>query len=206
VIEAVVEDLAVKRDLLAAVDRACGPGTVLATTTSSLPVVDCATAVSRPADVVGLHFFNPVPAMPLVELVASALTGPRAERVAEALCHRLGKRVVRCGDRAGFIVNRLLFPMLNDAVAAVGAGTADADVVDAVLKSGVGLPMGPIRLLDVVGADVALSVQESLCREFGPAELTPAPVLRDLVATGHLGRKARRSVRTHPLLRRAAAS
>jgi 3-hydroxybutyryl-CoA dehydrogenase len=202
VIEAVVEDLAVKRDLLAAVDRVCAPGTVLATTTSSLPVIDCATAVSRQEDVVGLHFFNPVPAMPLVELVTTALTRTRAERLAEALCHRMGKHVVRCADRAGFIVNRLLFPMLNDAVAAVGAGTVGADAVDAVLRSGVGLPMGPIRLLDVVGADVALNVQESLCREFGPAELTPAPALRELVASGHLGRKAERSVRTHPLLRR----
>jgi 3-hydroxybutyryl-CoA dehydrogenase len=206
VIEAVVEDLAVKRDLLAAVDRVCAPGTVLATTTSSLPVIDCATAVARPEDVVGLHFFNPVPAMPLVELVTTALTGPRAERVAEALCHRMGKHVVRCADRAGFIVNRLLFPMLNDAVAAIDAGTVGADAVDAVLRSGVGLPMGPIRLLDIVGADVALSVQESLSREFGPAELTPAPALRELVQSGHLGRKAQRSVRTHPLLRRRVAS
>jgi 3-hydroxybutyryl-CoA dehydrogenase len=205
VIEAVVEDLAVKRALLAEVDRVVTPGTVLATTTSSLPVVECATAVSRPDAVVGLHFFNPVPAMPLVELVRSELTGPAAVRMARALCARLGKHVVSCGDRAGFIVNRLLFPMLNDAVAAVGAGAAGCDALDAVLRSGVGLPMGPIRLLDVVGADVALSVQESLCREYGPADLAPAPALRELVAAGYLGRKVQRSVRTHPALRREAA-
>jgi 3-hydroxybutyryl-CoA dehydrogenase len=205
VIEAVVEDLAIKRALLAEVDRVVSPGTVFATTTSSLPVIECATAVSRPDSVVGLHFFNPVPAMPLVELVTSELTGPAAVRAARALCARLGKHVVSCGDRAGFIVNRLLFPMLNDAVAAVGAGSASCDALDAVLRSGIGLPMGPIRLLDVVGADVALSVQESLCREYGAAELTPAPALRELVAAGYLGRKAQRSVRTHPALRPAAA-
>lgn len=200
VIEAVVEDLAVKRALLAELDTVCAPGTVLATTTSSLPVIDCATATTRPQDVIGLHFFNPAPAMPLVELVRSELTGARAERVARALCRRLAKHVVTCPDRAGFIVNRLLFPMLNDAVVAVDAGQVSCDVLDAVLRSGVGLPMGPIRLLDVVGADVALSVQESLCREFGAAELTPAPALRALVASGHLGRKAACSVRTHPAL------
>jgi 3-hydroxybutyryl-CoA dehydrogenase len=205
VIEAVVEDLAVKRALLAAVDRVVPAGTVLATTTSSLPVVECATAVSRPDAVVGLHFFNPVPAMPLVELVRSELTGAAAARTARALCGRLGKHVVSCGDRAGFIVNRLLFPMLNDAVAAVGTGAADCDALDAVLRAGIGLPMGPIRLLDVIGADVALSVQESLCREYGAAELTPAPALRALVAAGYLGRKVRRSVRTHPVLRPTAA-
>jgi 3-hydroxybutyryl-CoA dehydrogenase len=205
VIEAVVEDIAVKRALLSDVDRLVAPGTVLATTTSSLPVIECATAVSRPANVVGLHFFNPVPAMPLVELVTSELTGPTAVRVARALCARLGKHVVACADRAGFVVNRLLFPMLNDAVAAVGAGAASCDELDAVLRSGVGLPVGPIRLLDVIGADVALSVQESLCREYGATDLAPAPALRELTAAGFLGSKADRSVRTHPALRRAAA-
>jgi 3-hydroxybutyryl-CoA dehydrogenase len=125
--------------------------------------------------------------------------------MAESLCARLDKHVVACQDRAGFIVNRLLFPMLNDAVAAVGAGRATSDALDTVLRSGVGLPVGPIRLLDVVGADVALSVQESLCREFGAADLTPAPALRELVASGHLGRKTDHSVRTHPALQPRAA-
>ncbi len=202
VIEAVAEDLTVKRERLAGIDAVCRPGTVLATTTSGLPVVDCATATSRPGDVIGLHFFNPVLAMPLVELVTTALTSTTATSTARALCDRLGKQVIACEDRAGFIVNRLLFPMVNNAVAAASAGEIECDALDAVLRSGIGLPMGPIRLLDVVGADVALSVQESLFRESGDPELAPAPVLHDLVTTGHLGRKVQRSVREYPSLGR----
>jgi 3-hydroxybutyryl-CoA dehydrogenase len=150
--------------------------------------------------VLGLHFFNPVPEMRLVELVTTAHTSPGTTRVATALCERMDKDVVVCGDRAGFIVNRLLFPMINDALLAVGGGEADCESVDAVLRSAMGLPMGPIRLLDVVGADVALGVQQSLWREFAAADLEPAPALRRLVDSGHLGRKAGCSVRTHPAL------
>jgi 3-hydroxybutyryl-CoA dehydrogenase len=152
--------------------------------------------------VVGLHFFNPVPAMRLVELVPTVLTGETCVRVAEAVCGLLGKDVVTCADRAGFIVNRLLFPMINDALAAVSAGDTDCDAVDAVVRSAMGLPMGPVRVLDMVGADVARSVQESLWREFGAADLEPAPVLAELVESGQLGRKTGGSVRTHPSLRR----
>lgn len=197
VIEAVVEDLAVKQRVMAAVDRRCGPGTLLATTTSSLRVADCAAATTRPEQVVGLHFFNPVPAMRLVELVTTGRTAPAAVRVATTLCERLDKAAVVCKDRAGFIVNRLLFPMINDAVTAVQAREIGSDPLDAFLRLGMGLPMGPIRLLDVIGADVALAVQERLCAEFGASDLAPASALRELVSGGDLGTKVGRSVRTH---------
>ena len=194
VVEAVVEDLDVKRAVLRELDTACGASTVLATTTSSLTVLDCATATARPRDVVGMHFFNPVATMPLVEIVASERTGPRALAVAERVAELTGRQVVRCADRAGFLVNRLLFPLLNDAVAAAAAGTVTAGELDLVLRRTCGLPLGPFRLLDLVGADVALALQENLHREYGDPGLAPAPALHSLVADGVLGSKAGRSV------------
>lgn len=194
VVEAVVEDLDIKRKILRELDTACGGHTVLATTTSSLAVLDCATATARPTDVVGMHFFNPVASMPLVEIVASECTGPRALAVAERVAALTGRQVVRCADRAGFLVNRLLFPLLNDAVAAVSAGAATAAELDIVLRRAYGLPVGPFRLLDLVGADVALALQENLHREYGDPALAPAPAMHALLADGVLGRKAGRSV------------
>lgn len=194
VVEAVVEDLDVKRAVLRKLDTACGAGTVLATTTSSLAVMDCATATSRPRDVVGMHFFHPVATMPLVEIVASERTGPRALAVAERVAQLTGRQVVLCADRAGFLVNRLLFPLLNDAVATVTSGAVTAGELDLVLRRTCGLPLGPFRLLDMVGADVALAVQENLHREYGDPGLAPAPALHALVADGVLGSKAGRSV------------
>ena len=200
VVEAVVEDLAVKRSVFAALDAACRPGTVLATTTSSLAVVDCATATVRVPDVIGLHFFNPVPSMPLVELVGTLRSAPDALATGQALVDRLGKVAVPCRDRAGFLVNRLLFPFLNDALGAAAGGAVDGESLDRLLRAGLGIPLGPVRLLDVIGLDVALSGQESLLREFGDPDLAPVPLLTELVAAGVLGAKARRSIRRHPAL------
>ncbi|WP_098960874.1 3-hydroxyacyl-CoA dehydrogenase family protein [Pseudonocardia sp. N23] len=189
VVEAVAEELDVKRAVFGALDDICKPGVILATTTSSLPVVECAAATSRPADVVGLHFFNPAPVMKLVEVVSTVTTDPGVSATAVALCEKLGKVAVSCGDRAGFIVNALLFPYLNDAVKMLEAHYATADDIDAAMKTGCALPMGPFELLDVVGLDVSLAIEKSLFLEFRQSGFAPAPLLEHLVTAGRLGRK-----------------
>ncbi|GEL18962.1 3-hydroxyacyl-CoA dehydrogenase family protein [Pseudonocardia asaccharolytica] len=189
VIEAVAEELDVKRAVFAALDEICKPGAILATTTSSLPVVECAAATSRPSDVIGLHFFNPAPVMKLVEIVSTITTAPDVAATALALCERLGKVPVSCRDRAGFIVNALLFPYLNDAVKMLEAHYATADDIDAAMKTGCALPMGPFELLDVVGLDVSLAIERSLYQEFRQSGFAPAPLLEHLVTAGRLGRK-----------------
>jgi 3-hydroxybutyryl-CoA dehydrogenase len=189
VVEAVAEELDVKRAVFAALDDVCKPGAILATTTSSLPVVECAAATSRAQDVVGMHFFNPAPVMKLVEVVSTVVTAPDVAATAIALGERLGKVPVSCGDRAGFIVNALLFPYLNDAVKMLEAHYASADDIDAAMKTGCALPMGPFELLDVVGLDVSLAIERSLYQEFRLSGFAPAPLLEHLVTAGRLGRK-----------------
>ena len=197
VVEAVAEELDVKRAVFAALDEICKPGAILATTTSSLPVVECAAATSRPQDVIGMHFFNPATAMRLVEVVSTITTAPEVAATVLALCERTGKVAVRCGDRAGFIVNALLFPYLNDAVKMLEAHYATADDIDAAMKTGCALPMGPFELLDVVGLDVSLAIERSLYLEFREAGLAPAPLLEHLVTAGRLGRKTGHGFRDH---------
>lgn len=196
-VEAVVEDLAVKQQLFAALDKVCKPGAVLATTTSSLPVIACARATSRPQDVIGLHFFNPAPAMKLVEVVRTVLTADEVRATAHAVCQAVRKHPVDCGDRAGFIVNALLFPYLNNAVKMVQEHYASPDAIDAAMKLGGGYPMGPFELLDVVGLDVSLAIEKMLHREFREPGLAPAPLLEHLVAAGCLGRKTGRGFREY---------
>ena len=175
VIEAVAEDLGVKTAVFGALDEVCKPGAVLATTTSSLPVIECAAATSRPGDVIGLHFFNPAPVMKLVEVVATIATAPQVVATAHAVCQQVRKHPVHCGDRAGFIVNALLFPYLNDAVAMLEAHYAEADDIDTAMKVGCGLPMGPFQLLDVVGLDVSLAIERTLYNEFRESGYAPGP-------------------------------
>ncbi|AEA23945.1 3-hydroxyacyl-CoA dehydrogenase., 3-hydroxybutyryl-CoA dehydrogenase [Pseudonocardia dioxanivorans CB1190] len=189
VVEAIAEELDVKRAVFGALDEICKPGVILATTTSSLPVVECAAATTRPGDVVGLHFFNPAPVMKLVEVVSTITTSPDVTATALALCEKLDKVPVSCGDRAGFIVNALLFPYLNDAVKMLEAHYATADDIDAAMKTGCALPMGPFELLDVVGLDVSLAIEKSLFQEFRQSGFAPAPLLEHLVTAGRLGRK-----------------
>ncbi|MEU0686249.1 3-hydroxyacyl-CoA dehydrogenase family protein [Streptomyces uncialis] len=196
-IEAVAEDLEVKRRLFAALDEVCKPGAVLATTTSSLPVVACARATSRPGDVVGMHFFNPAPAMKLVEVVRTVLTSDEVHATVREVCATIRKHPVDCGDRAGFIVNALLFPYLNNAVKMVQEHYASLDDIDAAMRLGGGYPMGPFELLDVVGLDVSLAIEKVLHREFRDPGLAPAPLLEHLVAAGCLGRKTGRGFREH---------
>ena len=196
-VEAVAEDLEVKRQLFAALDKVCKAGAILATTTSSLPVVACARATSRPQDVIGMHFFNPAPAMKLVEVVRTVLTTDDVHATVREVCGRIRKHPVDCGDRAGFIVNALLFPYLNNAIKMVEEHYASLDDIDAAMKLGGGYPMGPFELLDVVGLDVSLAIEKVLHREFRDPGLAPAPLLEHLVAAGCLGRKTGRGFREY---------
>ncbi|MGH3621453.1 MAG: 3-hydroxyacyl-CoA dehydrogenase family protein [Sciscionella sp.] len=198
VIEAVAEDLEIKRAVFEALDEVCKPGAILATTTSSLPVVECAAATSRrPFDVVGMHFFNPAQAMKLVEVVRTISTAPDVVASVDLVCKRIGKHPVHCGDRAGFIVNALLFPYLNDAVRMLEAHYAGAEDIDTAMKVGCSLPMGPFELLDVVGLDVSLAIQRTLYLEFREAGFAPAPLLEHLVTAGRLGRKTGKGFREY---------
>ena len=197
VVEAVVEEISVKTALFENLDEICKPGAILATTTSSLPVVELAAVTSRPQDVVGLHFFNPAPVMRLVEVVRTVSTSPVTLATAVDVTQRAGRHPVVCGDRAGFIVNALLFPYLNDAVGMLEANYASADDIDLAMKKGCGYPMGPFELLDVVGLDVSLAIQQTLYREFREPGFAPAPRLEHLVTAGYLGRKTGRGFRAY---------
>ncbi|MFM8267105.1 MAG: 3-hydroxyacyl-CoA dehydrogenase family protein [Ilumatobacteraceae bacterium] len=192
VIESVVEDLAVKRGLFADLDRITAPDAVLVTNTSTLPVIEMAIATQHPERICGLHFFNPVTAMRLVELVrpltASDDTLARARRFAEAC----GKDVVEVDDRAGFVVNALLFPYLNDAVRMLDRGTASMNDIDAAMRGGCNFPMGPFELLDLVGIDTSVAILDALYGEFRESHYAAHPVLRRMVAAGRLGRKTGR--------------
>jgi 3-hydroxybutyryl-CoA dehydrogenase len=197
VIEAIAEDLAVKTTLFENLDEICKPGAILATTTSSLPIISCAKSTNRPQDVIGMHFFNPAPVMRLVEVVSTVTTSDDVAETVLALCDQVGKVAVSCGDRAGFIVNALLFPYLNDAVKMLEAHYATADDIDTAMKLGCALPMGPFELLDVVGNDVSLAIQRELYLEFREPGFAPAPLLEHLVTAGYLGRKTKRGFRDY---------
>ena len=197
VVEAIAEDIAVKKALFENLDEICREGAILATTTSSLPVIELASVTNRPADVIGMHFFNPAQIMRLVEVVSTVATAPDVSETVRAVCADIGKHPVACGDRAGFIVNALLFPYLNDAVRMLEAHYADADEIDTAMKKGCALPMGPFELLDVVGNDVSLAIQRTLYLEFREPGFAPAPLLEHLVTAGYLGRKTGRGFRDY---------
>jgi 3-hydroxybutyryl-CoA dehydrogenase len=192
VIEAVPERLDLKRAVFAELDRVCRADAVLATNTSSLSVTEIAAGTSRPAAVVGVHFFNPAPVMKLVEVIATVRTDSGAvSRVAE-LVTSLGKTPVTIGDRAGFVANRLLFGYLNQAAAMLDSGHATRDDIDAAMKTGAGLPMGPFTLMDLIGLDTCLQVLDAIYAESRDRRHAAAPLLRQLVAAGLLGRKTGR--------------
>jgi 3-hydroxybutyryl-CoA dehydrogenase len=191
VIEAIAEDLDLKLQLFKDLDRIAKPGAILATTTSSLPITQLGQATSRPADVIGMHFFNPAPVMKLVEIVTTEETSPEVDETVRALTAQVGKVGVSCADRSGFIVNCLLFPYLNDAIKLAESGV-DLVTIDTAIKEGAGLPMGPFELLDVVGNDVSLAIQEELLAEFEEPGFTPAATLVAKVRDGELGRKTKK--------------
>jgi len=188
VIETIVEDLAAKKHLFSELDRVCGATTILATNTSTLPVVEMAME-SRPDRVCGIHFFNPAPMMPLVEVVRCITTSDETVETARAFAESCGKNPVLVRDQAGFIVNALLFPYLNNAVKLLDAGVASRDDIDAAMKGGCNFPMGPLQLLDLVGLDTSLAIIEALYAEFHDPNYAPAPLLRRMVSAERLGRK-----------------
>ena len=189
VIESVVEDLAVKKPLFAELDAVCKPEAIIATNTSTLSVIELAVQTKRPDRVCGIHFFNPAPVMTLVEVVRPLTASDETIATAKAFVATCGKDAVHVKDRAGFIVNALLFPYLNDAVKMLEAHYATADDIDSAMKVGCGYPMGPFELLDVVGTDVSLAIQRTLYQEFHEPGFAPAPLLEHLVTAGRLGRK-----------------
>jgi 3-hydroxybutyryl-CoA dehydrogenase len=190
VLESVVEDLATKQHLFSELDRVCGDGAILATNTSTLPVVDLAMQTGRPDQVCGIHFFNPAPAMALVEVVRAITTSDETVSAARSFAERCGKVVVDVRDQAGFIVNALLFPYLNNAVKLLEGNVATRDDIDAAMKGGCNFPMGPLELLDLVGLDTSLAILDALYAEFRDPNYAPAPLLRRLVSAERYGRKS----------------
>lgn len=190
VIESVVEDLEVKKALFAELDKAVKPSAILATNTSTLPVVEMAMATGRPDKVCGIHFFNPATAMPLVEVVRPITASDDTIAAANAFTAQCGKNGVQVKDRAGFIVNALLFPYLNNAIRIWETGTATMEDIDTAMKGGCNFPMGPFALLDLVGLDTSLAILDALYAEFADANYAAVPTLRRLVAAGKLGRKS----------------
>jgi 3-hydroxybutyryl-CoA dehydrogenase len=190
VIESIVEDLPIKKHLFNELDRVCNDAAVLATNTSTLPVVEMAME-SRPDRVCGIHFFNPAPMMPLVEVVHCITTSDETVQMARTFAESCGKNPVLVRDQAGFIVNALLFPYLNNAVKLLDAGVASRDDIDAAMKGGCNFPMGPLELLDLVGLDTSLAIVEALYAEFRDPNYAPAPLLRRMVSAERLGRKTR---------------
>lgn len=192
VIEAVVEDLAVKRAVFERLDDVVGPEALLTSNTSSIPIAELAASTGRPQQVLGLHFFSPVPVMKLVEIVVALDTSENAVTRAEGFAEALGKTPIRAGDRSGFIVNALLIPYLISAIRMYEEGFATREAIDEGMKLGCGHPMGPLTLSDFIGLDVVAAVGDSLHDEFRRPEHAPPPLLRRMVSAGRLGRKSGR--------------
>jgi 3-hydroxybutyryl-CoA dehydrogenase len=191
VIESVVEDLAVKKELFRELSEVCSDHTILATNTSTLPVIELAMETDRPAKVCGVHFFNPAPMMSLVEIVRPLTSSDDTVADVRAFADACGKSPVEVKDRAGFIVNALLFPYLNNAVRMLESGTASRDDIDAAMKGGCNFPMGPLALLDLVGLDTSLAILDALYDEFRDPNYAAMPLLRRMVSAGQLGRKTK---------------
>jgi 3-hydroxybutyryl-CoA dehydrogenase len=190
VIESVVEDLAVKKELFNELDRITGDATILATNTSTLPVVELAMQTGRPDRVCGVHFFNPAPVMALVELVRPLTASDQTMAAVRSFAESCGKTPVEVKDQAGFIVNALLFPYLNNAVRLLEQGVATVEDIDIAMKGGCGFPMGPFALLDLVGLDTSLAILDALYQEFRDPNYAAVPLLRRMVTAEQLGRKS----------------
>jgi 3-hydroxybutyryl-CoA dehydrogenase len=192
VIEAAFEDLDVKRELFAELDRIVAPDAILATNTSALSVTEIARATQRPERVVGMHFFNPAPVLPLVEVVRTAQTSDEAFNAAYAFAQRLGKEPVACNDTPGFIVNRILIPLLNDCVRVLDEARVSPDDVDRAMRFGANWPIGPCALIDLIGVDVHVHASEALHEALGEERMAPPQRLVEMRDAGHLGRKSGR--------------
>jgi 3-hydroxybutyryl-CoA dehydrogenase len=192
VIEAIVEELAPKRELFAELDRICRPDAVLASNTSALSVTEIAGATSTPERVVGMHFFNPAPLMPLVEIVRAERTADEVFEAAYALGERLGKHPIRCNDTPGFVVNRVLIPLLNDCIRVLDEAQVTPADLDAGMKHGAGWPLGPCELVDMVGIDIHVHASEALWEKLREPRMAPPPRLVAMSNAGLLGRKTGR--------------
>src|SRR6266853_1104150 len=190
IVEAIVEDREAKRTLFSELDKIARPGVVLASNTSSIPIGTLGAATTRPECVLGMHFMNPVPLMALVEVIRSAATSDNSMKTAFELCTALGKTAVESADFPGFISNRVLMPMINEAIYAVMEGVGTPEAIDTVMKLGMNHPMGPLTLADFIGLDVCLAILEVLHDGFGDPKYRPCPLLRRMVAAGQLGRKS----------------
>jgi 3-hydroxybutyryl-CoA dehydrogenase len=190
VVEAIVEDKEAKQALFARLDAIVTPLTVLASNTSSISITSLAAATSGPERVLGMHFMNPVPLMPLVELIRGQRTSRESMEAAQQLCRRLGKTAVEAEDFPGFIANRILMPMINEAIYALMEGVGTAEAIDTVMKLGMNHPMGPLTLADLIGLDVCLAIMNVLHDGFGDSKYRPCPLLSSMVAAGQLGRKS----------------
>jgi 3-hydroxybutyryl-CoA dehydrogenase len=197
VIESVVEDLDTKRELFGELDGIVSADAILATNTSTLPVVEMAVATTHPERVCGIHFFNPAPMMSLVEVVRPLTASDATIEAATSFAEACGKEPVHVADQAGFIVNALLFPYLNNAVRLVESGVASPEDIDVAMKGGCNFPMGPLALLDLVGLDTSVAILDALYEEFRDPNYAAVPVLRRMVAAGHLGRKSGRGFYTY---------
>jgi len=192
VIEAVIEDIETKLRVFEGMDRIARPGVILASNTSSISITKIASKTKRPDKVIGMHFMNPVPVMPLVEVVRGFATSDETYRMTKELAESLGKTAVEVNDYPGFVSNRVLMPMINEAVYCVMEGVGTAEAIDSVMKLGMNHPMGPLALADLIGLDVCLDIMEVLHSGLGDSKYRPCPLLRKIVDAGHLGRKSGR--------------
>ena len=197
VIEAIVEELEPKRELFAALEEVIGPEAILATNTSALSVTEIAAATRRPERVLGMHFFNPAPLLPLVEIVRTEVTADEPYETAYSFGERLGKTPIRCHDTPGFVVNRVLIPLLNDCVRVLDEARVTPEDLDIGMRSGAGWPMGPCELIDLVGIDIHVHASEALHEKLGEPRMAPPPRLVQMAEAGQLGRKSGRGFFTY---------
>lgn len=194
IIEAATENEALKVKILQQADALAAPGTILATNTSSISITRLAAATARPDRFIGMHFFNPVPLMALVEVISGLQTSAATREAVQALAERLGKTPISVRNSPGFVVNRILIPMINEAFFVLAEGVATAEAIDEGMKLGTNQPIGPLALADLIGLDVCLSVLEVYLDQFGDGKYRPCPLLREYVAAGRLGRKTKQGV------------
>ncbi len=190
VVEAAIENMEIKERIFRDLDAIAKPGVILATNTSSLPITEIAAVTNRPANVIGMHFMNPVPVMTLVEIIRGIATSDEVYQIVEELARRMGKTPVEVNDYPGFISNRVLMPMINEAIYCVYEGVAEPEAVDQVMKLGMNHPMGPLTLADFIGLDTCLAIMEVLYEGFADSKYRPCPLLRKMVKAGWLGKKS----------------
>lgn len=189
VIEAATENVKIKKDIFKSLDLVCKPEVILATNTSSISITEIASATNRPDKVIGMHFFNPVPVMKLVEIIRGHETSDETFKITKELAEKLGKTPVEVKDYPGFVSNRILMPMINEAIYCLMEGVASAEDIDTVMRLGMNHPMGPLALADLIGLDVCLSIMNVLYEGFGDPKYRPCPLLKKMVAAGYLSRK-----------------